>query len=564
MLSVRRMLRLKMVPPLLFLVLAMISTWPLSGSLHTHLPLGMESSATVPLFNLWSVWWNADRAAAGFNNYWDAPIFYPTEKSFAFSEPMPLSVAVAPIIWITGNRILAYNCLLLFFLWLNGQIGFCLLRRLGYSRWISLIGGFMLEMLPLIHSFLGVLQLLPIFGILSAFWGLYGLNRRPSLLTGGLLGGGVAVTYLLCAYYGLFLILLLVLCGGFLIWRQFSNLKSWAAMGIGVLICAVTCLPVIDTQHQALYANRADLPESYLTQLSAGIDNYRVPPWPSRFNFGPLGVEPDAVAFKLGPGEIKLLLMLFGIGFGITRRARQDWTLFCLSLLFFSVLLSMGPRLRLFEWHPYLTLIEWMPGLGQVRNIFRFAVFVQIAIVLLAIQGIRSGELAIRRYVRARQRRIAAVALLVASIVAFIEIWPPDQPLYAAPSYTKNQGWIQYLRTRTSAQSVVGCVPFPFKPDVASYQQEAEWLYWGTFHHRRMINGFSGIFPQSFINLKWPMAEFPTPEVITLLKKLDVGYCVVRRDTFYGEDMRSYYRFDPRLEIVFSDDSAQIDIYRLI
>jgi hypothetical protein len=78
-------LKRHMLPALLYLFLAIASTWPLAGALLTHLPLGMEAAATVPLFNVWTVWWNADRAASGFSGYWDAPIFYPTEKTFAFS-----------------------------------------------------------------------------------------------------------------------------------------------------------------------------------------------------------------------------------------------------------------------------------------------------------------------------------------------------------------------------------------------------------------------------------------------------------------------------------------------
>src|SRR4051794_35687787 len=75
-----------------YLALAIWATWPLAGwtepdpksplarrafNFTTALPQGTESVATVPLFNLWTIWWNADRARHGFHGYWDAPIFYP-------------------------------------------------------------------------------------------------------------------------------------------------------------------------------------------------------------------------------------------------------------------------------------------------------------------------------------------------------------------------------------------------------------------------------------------------------------------------------------------------------
>jgi len=112
-----------------FLILALASTWPLARHVHDHLPLGTEEAATVPLFNLWTVWWNADRAAAGYQGYWRAPIFHPADDAFSYSEPMVLSLVAAPLIWLTENRILAYNFLLLLALWLNGWTACRLLRR---------------------------------------------------------------------------------------------------------------------------------------------------------------------------------------------------------------------------------------------------------------------------------------------------------------------------------------------------------------------------------------------------------------------------------------------------
>ena len=65
---------------ILYLALALASTWPLVGSCRSCLPLGTEPAATVPLFNVWTVWWNADRAVAGYQGYWDAPIFHPVSS----------------------------------------------------------------------------------------------------------------------------------------------------------------------------------------------------------------------------------------------------------------------------------------------------------------------------------------------------------------------------------------------------------------------------------------------------------------------------------------------------
>ena len=82
-------------------------------SWQVSLPQGTEAAATVPLFTTWTVWWNADRALHFWQGYWDAPIFHPTPDTFAFSEPLATTLVVAPLLWLSGNRILAHNAFLL-------------------------------------------------------------------------------------------------------------------------------------------------------------------------------------------------------------------------------------------------------------------------------------------------------------------------------------------------------------------------------------------------------------------------------------------------------------------
>lgn len=548
----------------IYLVLVFASTWPLAGDLSTHLPLGMEKAATVPLFNVWTVWWNADRAAAGYGGYWDAPMFYPTRNTFAFSEPMPLSVVAAPVIWITGNRILAYNCLLLIVLWLNGWVAFQLLRRLHCHWIVATAGGVIMEMLPLVHSWIGVLQLVPVFGVLWAFLALYQFGRKPSMSGGVLLGTALAATYLMCAYYGLILLVLLLMGGGWLVGKRISQQKMWTALYPAIVVCAVFCLPIVLGQVQATAENGFLRPEPYLAGLSAHVADYCAPPWPQLIRIDPPAAMVERTGFKLCPGWIKSAFMVVGIIWGLGSRRRRNWTLFCLTVLVVAFLLSLGPRLHVGGWKPYMCLVHHVPGFGQVRNVFRSAVFVQVAVALLAAMGLQAGVTGIRRYFRHVAVRHAAMGILaVAGLMAAAEIWPPSQPLYPVPSHTLNHDWIHWLSTRTPEDSIVVCVPFPLMPDVVSYEQEALWLYWGTFHHRRMPNGYSSYFPRTFLDLKMPMAEFPGPETLERLHRLGVDYGVVRRDAMVGRDTLRYDPYGNRLVRVFGDDRALMDIYRL-
>ena len=164
-----------------YLVLAIVSTWPLARFGASALPLGTESAATVPLLNVWTIWWNADRAAHLYCGYWDAPIFAPTPGTFAFSEPMPTTVVVAPLVWFGGHRILAYNGFLLAALTLNGWTAFRLLRSMRL-RWLAcVLGGGLVEMLPLVHSELGVLQMVPLCGIVWTIHALVPVRQASRL-----------------------------------------------------------------------------------------------------------------------------------------------------------------------------------------------------------------------------------------------------------------------------------------------------------------------------------------------------------------------------------------------
>src|SRR5690606_4693790 len=110
----------------------------------------------------------------------DAPIFFPETDTFAFSEPQPATLRVAPVIWLSGSRILAYNAYMWLSLALNGLTTVWLLRSLGHRWWLSILGGIGMLLLPLVHDQIDVLQLIPLWGILWTWESVRRLGERPS------------------------------------------------------------------------------------------------------------------------------------------------------------------------------------------------------------------------------------------------------------------------------------------------------------------------------------------------------------------------------------------------
>jgi hypothetical protein len=143
-------------------------------------------------------------------------------------------------------------------------------------------------------------------------------------------------------------------------------------------------------------------------------------------------------------------------------------------------------------------------------------------------------------------------------LLALFEIVPAPQRLYAVPSLEAQRRWIEWLQHETTPDTIIAVVPLPDGTSVKAYEATALHMYWGTFHHRRMINGYSGFFPESFLETKSLLKDLPGSKSIERLRELGVGYCVVNRNAIPPV-------FVPKDELthVFRDDAAQIDVYRI-
>lgn len=552
----------------LYFALACWATWPLPVHLADSLPQGTESSATVPLFNTWTVWWNADRAQHLYRGYWDAPIFHPQDAAFAFSEPQPTTSLVAPLDWAAGTPVPAYNAYLLLALALNGWSVFFLLRRLDYARLPAFFGGAMVEMLPFVHWQLGVLQLVPLCGVIWTIHALYNFGDEPGIVRGLAAGLAFAATTLLCQHYGLFLSVLLLLGGGWLLGRRLMEWRSWLRLLAGVLVAAVLLSPFLVKQFEVFARHDWNREVGRIRSLSAEPGDYTVPPWPQLMPVRDFATDDRRPHWKLSPGYCKLVLALFGAAVGLIRPGRRRWTAFCLTVLVASILLSLGPKLSFGEFSPYRdVLMSWYPGFAQVRNVFRFAVFAQLITAFLAVDALQ--VLRLERFRDSASRPVllqwgAGSLVAAAGLTMTFEIRPAAQNLFSLPSWGENRAWLFWIRNNTEADSVLACLPFPDGRTANSYESTTLWMYWQTFHGRPLVNGYSGFFPEPFLEMKETMSEFPGEESLDALTQRNAAYCVVRRPDPPPDALVPDRPVSPRLQRCFGDDSAGIDIYRLL
>jgi hypothetical protein len=604
--ALRRVRRSRLAPRLsgvvLYLGLALWTMWPIVQAPTTRLALGVDPVATVPLFNVWTIWWNSDRARHGWRDYWDAPIFHPAEDTFAFSEPQPTSAVVAPVIWLTGSRVLAYNVYQWLGLVLNGVFAQHLLRLLGIGRWLAVAGGAAMVLLPIVHWQRDVIQLMPLWGILwtwaamlkilrrtsthriippcRSIWTLlvdvaYGRLRavtsrarrwagwRGAVRPGLELGAAFTAAFLTCGHHGLFLAALLA--GTVLVLHHWClHPRTWPAWLAAAIVAVLVLGPMVGRMQRALEQHKFTRDEATVTLLSAMPRDYAAAWGRSWIDAGESIARPH---WRMSPGWIKVSLALCGILFGLCRRRWRRWTAFLLVTAVLAFLLSLGTNLKIREWQAWDTITQAVPGFAQVRNVFRFGYFVQMAVVILSVQALHALYLLGRRFLPgtgSRYAPAAAVALLGIAIV--LEVRPEPVKFETAPDFQANRGWIEFVRQNTPPGRSIACIPFAPGNGVRDFDWTTRWMYCGTYHGVPLVNGYSGFFPASDYQIRGMLqGSGRLEDILRKFGERDVEFLVMIRSQVYPDVIASVQDGPVTLELVHEDriGDDSIDVYRL-
>jgi hypothetical protein len=523
----------------LFVATALLVTWPLALHLGSHLPLGQLGSATVPLFNLWTLEWNADRLLHGFAGYWDAPIFHPIPGAFAFSEPQALTgIVFAPLQAVFG-AVAAYNLTLLAWLSLNGFAAQRLLRIAGISRLAASVGGVLAVALPFPLKELGVLQLTALFPVLFALTELCRLLRAPTWQPVVRLGAWLALSLWTCIYYALFLSVFLavalIVIGGYARTRLLrAPLFGAAALALSIALIAVA--PLMTVQRHAIASHvRSD---KTVHRGSAYAQNYamlpprslgaRIQPWLSGSDGGR----------NLYPGSILIALAIAGAA-AEWRGKRRRLVRFCAGCALLAVLCSFGTRLDLLGSRPYTWLGHAWPGFAQLRSPYRFAAFAQLFMLVLAGFGL---ERLARANVRVRGRPVGVWCVVLVASFVVLEVVPFGAKLTRFPAEALNAPWVAWMRAHPGG--ALAMAPPERSSSARDYEPITIAMLQGLRHGHPIVNGYSGFFPQRTGALVSALRRLPDPESLAYLERLDVHYVVVDRAWLEARQATSDARAD--------------------
>ncbi|MBS0263639.1 MAG: hypothetical protein JSS02_16980 [Planctomycetes bacterium] len=544
----------------LYVAVAVWSTGPVVRDPCRLLPLGGASAATVPLFNVWTIWWNADRAAVGFRDYWQAPIFHPTRNALAFSEPQPATLIVAPLIWCLGERILAYNLYLWGALVLNGVFAELLLRRLGVHRWVAIGGGVATVLLPIVHWQLEVLQLAHLWPCLGCWLALWQCARQPSVPWGGLCGLFCGLMFWTCAHQAVLQTVLLVPLLALLPWR-WRSVRLWQAAFVGAVVAGGLILPLALPLRAAVQEQGFERSAEFVEQLSATLGDYT-----AALGRGPTvgGPRTDRPYWKLSPGWLKYGFAGMGGWWGIGRLRWRRWTMFLTGMGLLAVVFSLGAHLKIGGWEPWWTLATHWPGLGQVRNVFRFAFFLQLAVVLLAAQGVHAGMILCRTGgMQGGRRRLAFSLLALVGLAVVGETLPASIQVASGPALNEALPWLDFVRSHVEPGKAVACLPFATGDGGADYEITARWMYWGTFHGVPLVDGYSGFFPESHFRLRQALSQGRlSGPGLKLLEAAGVELVVIDRGKFQGPRDEESQIGGISVRRVLQND-AGVDVYRI-
>ena len=232
-----------------FACLSLIATYPLV----LHLGRALPGDLGDPLFTTWLLGWDADRLRHGLNGFWNAPILFPSRGATAFSEHMlGIAIFVAPVIWLTGNPVLAYDVAFLLTAVLAGAGMYLLARELTGRRDAAMLAGLVFAFSPLRALHVSHLQVLAWGWMPIALWGLHrffatlkgsrsGSAARPALVV-------FAAAFVLQAFSNGYFIYFLALAAAFVVCLELTSgtastadrlraVRALAAASAAVLAC---------------------------------------------------------------------------------------------------------------------------------------------------------------------------------------------------------------------------------------------------------------------------------------------------------------------------------------
>lgn len=485
---------------LLFIALTAAMTWPQARHLYTHV-----HNSDDPLLSIWRLAWIGHSLPSDPTNVLNGNIFHPEPRTLGYSDAVLLQgVAMAPLLWAGLSPIAVYNVALLLSMALSAWAMWLYIARLTGNYPAALIAGIVYGFVPFRFDHFMHLELQATFFLPLALLALERLletqSRRDAMFLMAALVGQVYCGI----YYAVFLATSLAIIAP--VRMAYLDRDARTRLVRTVIPPALIAALVVAPYLLVYVANRETLGERQVSDimmysatlasyLSATPDNVMHGWWSAGYGRSERHLFPGVVAMVLaiagaiGPGRYRATLLVCGV---------------------VGLVLSLGLNTPLYEWIRAVL----VPYRG-LRAPARASILVMLAIAGLAAYG----------YLRLVRGRSPAFAQIIAAIIIATmlgEYYTPLRDWLTLPAEPPQV----YRWLAGQPRVVVAEVPLS-TADRLDRIYDGLYMFNSTYHWQPIVNGYSGFFPRSFMELLEAMKKFPDERSIAYLQQRGVDVIVV-------------------------------------
>lgn len=503
----------------------------------SYLPLSLHPGDRVgyvgdSLESVYILAWEVHQAFRDPLHLFDANILYPHAPSLTFTDHQLLqSISMAPVLWLTGNPILATNLAV----YLAGLFLAMVGRRLALALGADAVGAWAAGALYAFHTY-QVNEAPRLQIVVHGFLALALLEFVRLMRSGDRAAAWRTSLFMLlqalCSNYHLLYgcVLLGILALAFLAFRPRPSLRRLLVLVPPAALAALIYLPV------GLPYVLSSETFGYGRQLPVGIDlDHYLSTAPTNYLYGPIGAEVKLQ--QQGPhfvGFLSLALAVLALLHWARGGSREEtdgvlparaWVPGAALLALLLVALSLGKEAVVFGHDlgpgPYRILYHLVPGFHLMRIPERLGLLAMLFVGLLVARGIT--------LVRRRGFLLAGLLLAAAVPLEHLSAVPMTDPLPVADRVPEVYRWLARHPVHALAE-----VPIHGEGLV---RKESLEMYFSTYHFKPMIEGYASYPTQLSRLLRRTAAQFPSETALQVFRRVGVDTVVVHYGRQEGWDL---------------------------
>jgi hypothetical protein len=527
-----------------FTALTVALTYPLAFNLaHVGYKLHVAGD---PQYSVWNVAWVAHALINDPLNVFNANIFFPHGRTLIYSEANLMAGALgAPIYWLTRDAYATHNFVVLSSFVLSAIGTYYLVRYLVSDRRAAVVGALCFAYCPYVFGHLPHIQLLMTAGIPFSFLAFHRLADRPSPLRGVALGTAMGLQGLACAYYAVFLTLVIgIAVVVTAAWRKtWADRSYWLAIAVAatvaIAVVAPLFLPYVFLQRDTGFGRALVESRRWSANwLSYATSAMYASSWLHAGRAGWTDV--------LFPGLLETTFGLVGIlAIRWTTGVRRYYVALYAVIAGFALWQSFGPKAGLYTLTYYA-----VPAFTFLRAPSRFGILVTFGLCIIA-------SITVARLLeRSRRATLFATALMALGVIESSAPvpWTPNPPI--APVY-------HYLADLPKA----GLIEFPLYSKARNFMR-TRYMVASTVHWKPLVNAYSDLTPAEFDTSRDVLASFPSQEAFARMPD-GVRYAIFhveeyRKNNVLAELERRLTEFGPQLKRLYADEKMWLYEFEVV